>query len=186
MKLETNREAQFVFFFILPSLVMHLHRSVNTWDDYFKESSHFTKKNWSHCLWVGSESQTLKWEQLSWRQRRRLNWRKSAAWNSIQVANWSSKPKTQQKSIIYKGRLASDRTEVEKKVRSWGWPGGVVVKFVFEASLQQPRAQRFRFQARTYTPLIKPCCGGIPYTKGRKTVMDVSSGTIFLKQKEDW
>ena len=33
------------------------------------------------------------------------------------------------------------------------------------------------------TPLIKPCCGGIPHTKQRKICTDVTSGTIFLKPK---
>ena len=37
------------------------------------------------------------------------------------------------------------------------------------------------------TPLIKLCCGGDPHTKQRKTGTDVSSGPLFLKQKEeDW
>ena len=33
------------------------------------------------------------------------------------------------------------------------------------------------------TPLIKPCCGGNPHTKQRKTGTD-SSGLIFLKDKK--
>ena len=38
-----------------------------------------------------------------------------------------------------------------------------------------------------YTPLTKPCCGGVPHTKQRKIGSDVSSVTMFLKQKEeDW
>lgn len=43
---------------------------------------------------------------------------KYEAWNSIQVAIWTSKPKTQQKSKIYKEHLAWDRTEVKKKKKS--------------------------------------------------------------------
>ena len=46
--------------------------------------------------------------------------------------------------------------------------------------LQQPRVCWFRSQARIYTLLIKPCCGGIPHTKKRKIGTDVSSGPIFL------
>ena len=36
---------------------------------------------------------------------------------------------------------------------------------------------------RTYTPLIKPCCGGIPHTKQRKIGTGVSSGQIFLTKR---
>ena len=37
------------------------------------------------------------------------------------------------------------------------------------------------------TPLIKPRCGGVPHTKQRKIGTDVSSATIFFKQKvEEW
>ena len=40
---------------------------------------------------------------------------------------------------------------------------------------------------QTYTPLTKPCFGGIPHTKQRRIGRDVSSAAIFLKQKEeDW
>ena len=35
------------------------------------------------------------------------------------------------------------------------------------------------------TPLIKPCCGGVPHRKYRKTATDVSSGPLFPKQKEE-
>ena len=35
------------------------------------------------------------------------------------------------------------------------------------------------------TPLIKPCCGSNPHTKQRTIGTDVSSGTIFLKPKEE-
>ena len=33
--------------------------------------------------------------------------------------------------------------------------------------------------------LIKPCCGSVPHTKWRMIGTDVSSGTIFLRQKEE-
>ena len=42
------------------------------------------------------------------------------------------------------------------------------------AALWQPRVNRFRSWARTYT-----------HTKQRETGRDLSSGTIFLKQKEE-
>ena len=35
------------------------------------------------------------------------------------------------------------------------------------------------------TLLIKPCCGGIPHTKWRKTDTYISSGLIFLKPKKE-
>ena len=36
-------------------------------------------------------------------------------------------------------------------------------------------------------PLVRLCCGGIPYTKWRKIATDVNSVTIYLKEKEeDW
>ena len=57
----------------------------------------------------------------------------------------------------------------------------VVVKFT--RSVRRPRVYGFRSQARTYTSL-KPCCGGIPPTKERKIVTDVSSATLFLTKKE--
>lgn len=47
------------------------------------------------------------------------------------------------------------------------------------APLRQPRVRGFGSWARTYAPLI------IPHTKQRKTGTDRSSGTIFLKQKEE-
>ena len=52
--------------------------------------------------------------------------------------------------------------------------------------LQWPRVCRFRSQAWTYIWLINPCCGS-KHTKWREIGTDVSSGTVFLKQKEkDW
>ena len=47
------------------------------------------------------------------------------------------------------------------KANYWGWPSGIVVKFMHVTSV--PRVRRFGSQARTYTPLIKPCCGSIPH-----------------------
>ena len=62
----------------------------------------------------------------------------------------------------------------------WGWRGGVVVKFA-------AWVHRFGSQAQTCTLLITPHCGGVPHTNWRNTGTDVSSVTIFLKQKEeDW
>ena len=52
------------------------------------------------------------------------------------------------------------------------------------ALLQWPGVHRFRFQAQTYTLLIKPCCGGIPDTKRRKAGSPVSSETKFLAKKK--
>ena len=48
-----------------------------------------------------------------------------------------------------------------------------------------PGVHEFRSWVQTYTVLIKPCCGGIPYTKQRKVGIDVSSGPIFLTHKKD-
>ena len=68
------------------------------------------------------------------------------------------------------------------------------------ALLKQPRVCRFRSQAQTYTPLLKPCCGSVPHTKyyhrcqlranfqvkrGRLAT-DVSSGPIFLNNKKSF
>ena len=43
-----------------------------------------------------------------------------------------------------------------------------------------PRVCRFRSWARTYTLLVKPCCGSVPPTKQRKIGTGVCSGPIFL------
>ena len=48
-----------------------------------------------------------------------------------------------------------------------GRPGGVAVKFAHSALVAGVHG--FRSQAWTHIPLIKPCCGGIPHTKQRKT-----------------
>ena len=45
----------------------------------------------------------------------------------------------------------------------WGWPGGMVVKFVCSAVAAWVRG--FRFWAWTYTLVIKPGSGGVPRTK---------------------
>ena len=51
----------------------------------------------------------------------------------------------------------------------------------------RPGILRFRSLAWNYALLVKPCCGSIPYTEWSNVGRDVSSGTIFLKQKEeDW
>ena len=63
-----------------------------------------------------------------------------------------------------------------------GPPGGIVVKF--STLLWWPAVQWFESQAWTHTPFIKPGCGSIPQTK-QKIGTDVSSATIFLKQKEE-
>ena len=53
--------------------------------------------------------------------------------------------------------------------------------------LWQPGVCGFGSLIWTYSLFIKPCCGGIPHIKQRKTSIGVSSGQIFLKQKEkDW
>ena len=44
------------------------------------------------------------------------------------------------------------------------------------------QVHKFGFEARTYTT-HQPCCGGNPHIKWRNTGRDVSSGLIFLKQK---
>ena len=81
-----------------------------------------------------------------------------------------------------------------------------VVKWLgSRAPLQRPRVHRFGSLAWTYTPLIKPCCGGVPHRRTRMTynqdiqlctgalgrkkkrgrlATDVSSGPIFLTQAQ--
>ena len=64
----------------------------------------------------------------------------------------------------------------------------LLVQLSSHVLLQWPRVHRFRSQVQTYTPLIKPCCGGIPHIKQGKFGTDFSSGTILLtktyKQKK--
>ena len=52
------------------------------------------------------------------------------------------------------------------KTSRGGWPGGIVVKFSHFASAAQ--GSQVRIQAQTSILLIKPCCGGVPYTKQRQ------------------
>ena len=53
--------------------------------------------------------------------------------------------------------------------------------------LLRPGVHGFGSQAQTCILLIRPSCGSIPHIKQRKMGTDVSSATIFLKQKEeDW
>ena len=47
-----------------------------------------------------------------------------------------------------------------------GWPGGIVVKFT--GSTASVGVHGFGSWAWTYTPLIKPCCDGVPCTKKRE------------------
>ena len=66
----------------------------------------------------------------------------------------------------------------------WGWPGGLVVKCPCSASAAwSPHVQ---IPGTDLAPLVKPRCGSIPH-KIKEDSTDVSSATIFLKQKEeDW
>ena len=60
-----------------------------------------------------------------------------------------------------------------------------MVKFTCSAAMA--RGLWVQILGWNYAALIKPCCGGVTYTKKWKTGTDVSSGIIFLKQKEeDW
>ena len=52
------------------------------------------------------------------------------------------------------------------------------------ALLEQPRVCGFGSWARTYTQLIKPCCGSVPHIKWRNLGTDVSSRTVFLTKKK--
>ena len=66
---------------------------------------------------------------------------------------------------------------------------GPVAKWLSShALLRWPKVRWFGPWAQTYALLIEPCCGSIPYTKSKKIGTDVSSATVFLKQKkkEDW
>ena len=65
-----------------------------------------------------------------------------------------------------------------------GRPRGVVVKFTCQASVG--RGSQVPILGADLAPLIKPCCGGIPH-KVEEDGTEVSTATIFLKQKEeDW
>ena len=66
-----------------------------------------------------------------------------------------------------------------------GQPSGVAVKFAHSALVAQ--GSQVQIPGTDPGPLVRPCCSSIPFTKQRKTGTDVSSVTIFLKQKEgDW
>ena len=52
------------------------------------------------------------------------------------------------------------------------------------APFSWPGVHGFRSQSWTYTSSIRPCRGGMPYTKGRKIGTDVSSVTIFFTKKK--
>ena len=55
------------------------------------------------------------------------------------------------------------------------------------APLQWPRVHGFGSWAQTYTPFIKPCCGGIPHTRTRMTYaynIQVCTGVLGRKKKE--
>ena len=72
-----------------------------------------------------------------------------------------------------------------EKVMCGGQPSGIVVKFAHSTS--GPRVRWFRSWEQTYTLLLNPCCSSVPHTKWRKIGTNVSSATIFRKQKEeDW
>ena len=56
-------------------------------------------------------------------------------------------------------------TGANKKADFRGWPGGVVVKFMHSALLQQPRVHHFGSQAWTYASLVNPSYGRHPTYK---------------------
>ena len=67
------------------------------------------------------------------------------------------------------------------------WAGLLVQQLSSCALFRWPGVHRFGSQVQIYTALVKPCCGGIPLTEQRKFGTEVSSATIFFKQKvEDW
>ena len=63
-----------------------------------------------------------------------------------------------------KGKVTFDNTSrtCEKEAVNEGRSSGLVVNC---APLQWPRVHSLGSLAWTYAPLVKPCCGGIPYTK---------------------
>ena len=71
------------------------------------------------------------------------------------------------------------------KICFWGGPGGIMVRLASSGSAAQWRRFMGSNPAWTYALLIKPCCGRVPHKKQRKLGTDVSSGTMFLKQKEE-
>ena len=73
---------------------------------------------------------------------------------------------------------------MEKSIKTETQGAGPVAWWLsWHTPLWRPGVCRFRSQAQTYTPLIKPCCAGVPHTKQRKIGADVSSGPIFLTKK---
>ena len=67
------------------------------------------------------------------------------------------------------------------RMESWGWPGGVVVKFM--CSTLATWGMHSWISGGDLVPLVKPRHSGIPY----KIQEDFSSVTVFLRQKEeDW
>ena len=67
-------------------------------------------------------------------------------------------------------------------VRTWAAPWRLWWHYGLSHCTGKSGVNGFRSQAQTYTPLIKPCCGGS--TSCTKTSIDVSSGTIFLMQNK--
>ena len=67
----------------------------------------------------------------------------------------------------------------------WGWPGGVVVKFTHSASVAQ--GLQVHILGADLHDIHQATLWQCPTYKVEKTGTDVSSVTIFLKQKEgDW
>ena len=64
-----------------------------------------------------------------------------------------------------------------------GWPRGTAVKFPHSAS-RRPGVPRFRSWVRTWLHLASHAVVGIPHIKWRKMGTDVSSGPVFLKEKQ--
>ena len=60
-------------------------------------------------------------------------------------------------------RLSDLLTESVKTQIPGGWPGGVTVKVPTLTCVAL--GSQLGSWAPTYTPLIIPCCGGIPHTK---------------------
>ena len=58
-----------------------------------------------------------------------------------------------------------------------------MVKFMCSATAAW--GLRVQIPAMDTAPLIRPRYGSVPHTKQRKIGIDVSSGTIFLRQKEE-
>ena len=63
-----------------------------------------------------------------------------------------------------------------------GWPDGIVVKFVHSTLVAQ--CSQIGILDVDLVSLGRPRCGGVPHTKQGKIGTDVSSATMFLKQKK--